>query len=237
MRLSTRPVALPELASIPAGSFIMGNDAGRFDERPAHLVSVEAFRAAIRPVSNAEYRAFFEAAGYEAPPFIGDERFSDPRQPVVAVSWHDATAYCRWLSIQTGVRFRLPTEAEREYAARGGLSGVDWPWGNDDPGTCFENAYIAVLDWPHVPSTACANGFGLLCMADNVHEWCSDWYDAAYYEHAAPDSPRGPETGSRRSSRGGSWRHQVKFTRLSARSSLNPSYRYNDYGFRVYADM
>jgi formylglycine-generating enzyme required for sulfatase activity len=74
-------------------------------------------------------------------------------------------------------------------------------------------------------------------MADNVHEWCSDWYDPEYYAVAPADQPSGPPAGARRASRGGSWRHQVKLTRLSARSSLDPSFRYNDYGFRVYADV
>jgi formylglycine-generating enzyme required for sulfatase activity len=73
-------------------------------------------------------------------------------------------------------------------------------------------------------------------MAENVHEWCSDWYDANYYGQSPAVSPRGPDTGVRRASRGGAWRHSVKFTRLTARSSLPPDYRYNDYGFRVYAD-
>ena len=73
-------------------------------------------------------------------------------------------------------------------------------------------------------------------MADNVHEWCSDWYDRSWYERSPSAAPTGPQSGQRRASRGGSWRHRVKFTRVSARSSLSPSYRYNDYGFRVYAD-
>jgi formylglycine-generating enzyme required for sulfatase activity len=73
-------------------------------------------------------------------------------------------------------------------------------------------------------------------MADNLDEWCSDWYAVDYYATSPEASPTGPETGMRRASRGGSWRHQLKFNRLSSRSSLNPTYRYNDYGFRLYAD-
>lgn len=236
MRPPETRVAIPELVAIPAGAFLMGNEAGRPDERPAHRVSLPAFQAGVRPVSNAQYRAFLAATGHEAPPFINDGRFCDPDQPVVGVSWHDAVAYCRWLAAETGIPFRLPTEAEREYASLGGLEAADWPWGYAAPESVAGLEAIARLGQPHVPSAVCRNGFGLLCMADNVHEWCSDWYDAVYYERSVTESPRGPATGNRRASRGGSWRHQIKFTRLSARSSLNPAFRYNDYGFRVYAD-
>ena len=177
-----------------------------------------------------------QATGREPAPFVTDERFSHPEQPVAGVSWHDAVAYCAWLGRETGVPFRLPTEAEREFAALGGLEGVDWPWGNEAPERVVALREIVSLDRPHVPGPECANGYGLLCMVDNLHEWCSDWYDATYYASSPEESPRGPGSGRRRASRGGSWRHQVKFNRISARSSLDPSFRYNDYGFRVYAD-
>jgi formylglycine-generating enzyme required for sulfatase activity len=230
-------VALPRLIALSGGSFLMGNDRARADERPAHRVTIAPFRAAVTPVSNAEYARFLAATGHEPPPFLDDERFAAPALPVVGVSWFDAVAYCDWLARLTGVRFRLPTEAEREYAALGGLERADWPWGNEAPGRRPELASIATADRPHVPDERCGNGYGLLCMADNVHEWCSDWYDAAYYATSPPEAPRGPETGRRRASRGGSWRHQVKFNRISSRSSLDPSFRYNDYGFRVYAGV
>jgi formylglycine-generating enzyme required for sulfatase activity len=229
-------VLIPELFPIPGAAFVMGNDGGRTDERPARRVVLAPFRAAVRPVSNTEYAAFLAATGREPPPFLDDARFNPPEQPVVGISWFDAVDYCRWLSSQTGVAFRLPTEAEREYASYGGLDGADWPWGGESPLSRTELSQIAAREQPHVPTSVCANGYGLLCMADNVHEWCSDWYAADYYATAPEAAPPGPSSGVRRASRGGSWRHQLKFNRLSSRSSLNPTYRYNDYGFRVYAD-
>src|SRR5438105_2199988 len=108
---------LPDLALIPAGRFCMGDDAGRADERPAHPVEQDAFYAAVAPVTNAEYAAFVRASGHEQPPFCRQPGFEAPDQPVVGISWFDAVAYCDWLSSIAGRRFRLPTEAEREYAA------------------------------------------------------------------------------------------------------------------------
>ena len=171
-----------------------------------------------------------------APPFWSQHGFRIPEAPVVGVSWHEAVAYCDWLSEFVGARCRLPTEAEREYAARGGLAGADWPEALDSwPDQAIRGA-VASAEHPHVPFDACRNRFGLYCMADNVHEWCSDWYARDYYVDSPLVDPRGPADGMRRASRGGSWRHRIKFTRVSARSSLSPNYRYNDYGFRVYAD-
>jgi formylglycine-generating enzyme required for sulfatase activity len=225
------------MVSLPAADFIMGNDAGRQDERPAHRVRLAPFRAALRSVSNAEYGIFLAATGREPPRFWPDETFNHPDLPVVGVTWFDAVAYCEWLSRQSGEAFRLPTEAEREFATLGGLQRADWPWGNDAPEARPELADVAALNRTHVPSEVCANGYGLLCMADNVHEWCSDWYDAAYYAVSPEDGPKGPPAGRRRASRGGAWLHQIKFNRCSARSSLDPTFQYNDYGFRVYAGM
>lgn len=225
--------AAPELVLIPGGEFVMGKAASRDDERPPHKVALGPFRAALRPVSNAEYAVFVAATGYEPAPFVAEERFSRPAQPAVGISWFDAVAYCEWLTAETGIPFRLPTEAEREYASLGGLEGVDWPWGTGEhPAATAINA----ADGPHEPLEQCANGYGVRCMAENVHEWCSDWYAADYYVSAPAASPTGPPSGKRRASRGGAWRHKDKFTRVTARSSIPPEFRYSDYGFRVYAD-
>jgi formylglycine-generating enzyme required for sulfatase activity len=193
---------------------------------------VSDFRLALLPVTNREYASFLAAAGHQQPRFWDDARFNAPEQPVVGVSWHDAVAYCEWLSAGTGRRFRLPTEAEREKAARGGLGGAAYPWG-DDPGP--EGGRFP-QEAPRPAGLSAPNGYGLLDMAYNVHEWCSDWYDAAYYARSPERDPQGPASGLRRASRGGAWRHQIKVSRCSARSSLDPAFRYNDYGFRVAED-
>ena len=227
----SKPIA-PILVAIPGGTFQMGSDCHRPDERPRRSVEVVSFFAALAPVTNAELERFVQATRTTRPEFASESRFTDPAQPAVGISWHDAVAYCAWLNAELGGTFRLPTEAEREWSALGGLSDADWPWAA--PMEChpaFDS--IAALDRPHVPTEACANGYGLRCTAENVHEWCSDWYAKDAYTSAAAG---GPASGTRRVARGGSWRHATKFTRLTARASLDPTYRYNDFGFRVYAD-
>ena len=88
-------------------------------------------------------------------------------------------------------------------------------------------------DAPHLVGLSPANGYGLHDMGCNVHEWCSDWYAPTYYAASPDRDPQGPPSGRRRASRGGAWRHQIKVSRCAARSSLDPSFRYNDYGFRI----
>ncbi len=223
----------PELVSLDGGVLLMGSERGRPDEQPVHRVEIAPFRVAVAPVTNAEFEPFL-AAGHEAPRFWDDERFNASDQPVVGVNWFDAVAYCEWLAAETGVPYRLPTESEREYASLGGLEDSDWPW----PGERWQDNpvadRIAAADRPHPPAPECANGYGLRCMAENVHEWCLDWYHArAYGDPGAGE--REPAERARKVSRGGSWRHSVKFTRLKARASLAPERRYNDFGFRLYA--
>ena len=234
-----------ETVLIPAGAFTMGDDNGRPDERPAHLVTLSAFRLAVLPVTNEDYAVFLAAASHEPPRFWDDPAFNGPRQPVVGVSWFDAVAYCDWLSRVRGQSFRLPTEAEWEKAALGGVDGAKYPWG-DEPfgptparrGDGGGGRFRQDATWE--VGAAPPNGYGLIDIGFNVHEWCSDWYDPAYYavspEHDPPGPPAGAAPGrlpARRASRGGAWRHAVKVSRCAARSSIPPEYRYNDYGFRL----
>src|ERR1019366_6387775 len=222
----------PVMRRIPEGWFSMGHADGRDDEKPVHRVWVDAFDLAAYQTTNADYACFLESA-HHPKPFLRDEpSFHHPQQPVVGVSWFDAVAYCEWMSRMSGRSYRLPTEAEWERAARGGAEGLLYPWGNCTP----EEVPNYSQRWKTGPEPAglfSPNAYGLFNLGDNVHEWCADWYDAAYYAVSPERNPQGPSAGTRRASRGGSWRHHIKVTRTAARSSIPPQFKYADYGFRV----
>jgi sulfatase modifying factor 1 len=225
----------PVCAAIPAGYFIMGCERGRDEEKPEHRVWVDAFEMAVHQVRNRDYAAFLEATGPAPPPQWTDTHFNHPDQPVVSVSWFEAAAYCEWLSRECGGRYRLPTEAEWERAARGGLEGALYVWGDEKPEarSDYSRRWGGVVDGPRPVGEEPPNAFGVFDIGENVHEWCADWFDRNYYAVAAERNPGGPASGERRASRGGSWRHHIKVSRCAARSSIPPSFQYADYGFRV----
>jgi len=229
-----RPIE-PAVVLIPAGWFHMGSEIGQDNERPLHRVWIDVFLLAACQVTNADYANFLGATSALPPPLWTDTNFNHPEQPVVAVSWFEAVKYCDWLSATSGRNYRLPTEAEWERAARGGLDGKLFPWGNDPPQSLPDYAQR----WQSGPEPVARytpNGYGLYDICDNVHEWCSDWFAAEYYSVSPERNPRGPATGQRRASRGGSWRHHIKVSRCAARSSIPPQFQYADYGFRVACD-
>ncbi len=226
----------PALIEIPASWFLMGSDAGQDCERPIHRVWVDAFLLAATQVTNTEYARFLEATSTASPPFWRDPNFNHPDQPVTAVSWHEAVRYCEWLSIQTARTFRLPTEAEWEHAARGGLEQKNFPWG-DDPPQSLPHYAERWQTGPEPVARYAPNTFGLYDICDNVHEWCSDWYEPNYYSVSPDHNPQGPAPTKRKSSRGGSWRHHIKVARCSARSSIPPEFQYADYGIRLAGNL
>lgn len=191
---------------IPAGRFLMGagpGEGGQDDELPAHWVQIDAFEMAAYPVA--------DHSGL----------------PAIGVSWDDATAYC-----EARGDVRLPTEAEWEWAARGGLSQKRYPWGDELP-AWIPNGGKGPLDGPWPVALGEPNGFGLYGIGANIHEWCADWHSASYYAESPERNPTGPATGVRRVSRGGAWRHAITASRCAQRSKLGPTLRYTDYGFRV----
>jgi len=169
---------------------------------------------------------------------------SIPDHPVVQVSWHDAMAYCRWAGR------RLPTEAEWEFAARGGLAGARYPWGDElcpggkphsniwqgtfPSGNTLEDGYLGTAPAHSFP----ANGLGLRNMAGNVWEWCADWFSADYYAQSPDRNPVGPESGIARVMRGGSYLCHASYCnryRVAARSSNTPDSASGNLGFRTVA--
>ena len=226
-----KSVIEPKMVQIPAGDFLMGCDAGAENERPLHRVWVGSFAIARTATTNRLYRDFLDQTRRRMPPGWDDEQFNHPDQPVTGVSWFDAVEYCSWLGACTDRPYRLPTEAEWERAARGGMEGKLYTWGDEPP---ERQPHYSEL-WRFGPERVGRrppNGFGICDISENVHEWCADWYDAKYYEVSPSHDPPGPLSGARRSSRGGAWRHQVKIARVAARSSLPPQFQYSDFGFR-----
>ena len=237
MDLSARVgVSAPRMVAIPEGWFLMGSDAGQENEQPVHRVWVDAFELAECQVTNAEYTKFLAATKHRSPLHWQDANFSHPEQPVVAPSWFDAAAYCEWLSAATVRRYRLPTEAEWERAARGGAEQKQFPWG-DEPPEQLLNYSARWKNGPEPVGQAERNAYGLCDIGANVHEWCADWFAAEYYRASPERNPQGPEQGQRRSSRGGSWRHQIKVSRCAGRASIPPEFQYADYGFRIARDL
>jgi sulfatase modifying factor 1 len=228
-------LAAPRLVSIPAGWFQMGSEAGQDNERPVHEVWVDAFQLGACQVTNAEYAAFLRNTSTSPPLGWNDPNFNLPQQPVVAVSWFEASRYCEWLSAANGRLYRLPSEAEWERAARGGVEGKPYPWG-DEPPQSLPDYDRRWKTGPEPVARFEPSAFGLYDISENVHEWCGDWFAPDYYAVSPERNPEGPERGTRRASRGGSWRHHVKVSRCAARSSIPPQLQYADYGFRVACD-
>ena len=225
----------PACAVVPAGEFLMGCEQGRDEERPVHRVWVEAFEMAIYQVRNQDFAAFVQATGHPPPPTWNQAGFEDSGHPVVSVSWFEAQKYCVWLTGLIGRAYRLPTEAEWERAARGGVEGRLYPWGDDPPQARaeYQQRWGGEVRGPLPVGRGATNPYGLYDLCENVHEWCADWFQEDYYAQSPQRNPSGPVAGARRASRGGSWRHHVKVSRVAARSSIPPTFQYADYGFRV----
>ena len=208
---------------------------------PVHTVELDAFYMDVYEVTVGQFREFVNQSGYQ----WGDEwttwndvaKYSPGDEyPMIYVSWNDARAYAKW------VGKRLPTEAEWEYAARGGLAGKRYPWGDDEKvardhanyeGTGGKDVWEG---WPNGGTAPVgsfeANGYGLYDMAGNVWEWCQDWYDKDYYNNSPTKNPPGPDTGSSRVLRGGSWDGHSNLLRVAYRSSYGPVNRLANFGFR-----
>ena len=218
----------PEMVKIPAGSFQMGDiqGGGAYDEKPVHKVSVKAFAMGKYEVTFAEFDKFAEATGREKPFGLGWGRGN---RPVINVSWHSAVAYAKWLSEQTGHSYRLPTEAEWEYAARAGTSTKYW-WGNDigrNKANCYQCG--SSFDYTAPVGSFKANPFGLYDTAGNVWEWTCSEYNDKYQGSEKVCNHNASEFVLR----GGSWNDKPQSSRSASRYWLMSFIGLRDYGFRL----
>jgi sulfatase modifying factor 1 len=223
---------IARLVRIPAATFLMGSETEEPDEAPVHAVDLPDYWIAREEVTNAQYAAFVRATARPAPS-VGRAEFVPPDRlaafqaiagrfawtggrfppgrgdhPATLLRVQDAEAFCAWLTKVTGRAFRLPTEAEWEKAARGGLESKSYPWGEGldasrahyllDPARKAQGDTRAVGSYP-------ANGYGLYDMSGNAWEWVADRYDPEYYRNSPRGDPPGPPAGDRRIVRGGAW--------------------------------
>jgi len=253
---------LPDLARIPAGDFLMGAADAEDDERPVHRVTVSEFFIGRFPVTHDEYARFVRTTGYPAPavrslplvtqggreamfrelaaPYVWNDNEPPPAHgshPVVLVRYEDAQAYCTWLGDVLERLVRLPTEAEWEKAARGGAEGLRYPWGNDiDASRCnyLSDGSAKRHRGTRPTGTYPPNAYGLYDVCGNVWEWVSDWYAADSYGLAEERDPRGPDAGSMRIVRGGSWvNDDASMLRSAYRHKVPPDTYAYSIGFRV----
>lgn len=258
---------------IEGGEFTMGTDDGLAFEGPAHRVSLDSFYLDRYEVTNARYAAFADATGYVTESErLGWSGVFDPQQngwtkgdgadwrrphgpgsshtamaefPVVHLAWEDAVEYCDWRGA------RLPTEAEFEYAARGGLEGAKYAWGNDLTPEGVHRANLWQGVFPQDDRTLDGygshgpvgkfppNGYGLYDMTGNVWEWVQDWYSPTYFANSPTRNPDGPRSGTQKVQRGGSWLCSENYCqgyRVAARMMTDPDSGLNNLGFRCAAD-
>jgi formylglycine-generating enzyme required for sulfatase activity len=246
---------------VPAGTFKMGDGSkdGLPRERPVHVVDLDAYYIAKFEVTNREWKKFRDDPGYDDPKFWPNGHVVPRDQipywtqannhgggtpgsddyPVIGVNWDAAAAYCAWLSGKTGKRYRLPTEAEWEKAARG-TDARRYPFGqsiersqaNYVGGQTFDTVMpVGSFSGGHSP-------YGAFDMAGNVMEWCQDWYGRDYYAASPRKNPKGPATGAYRVVRGGSFFVEVSDLRASARSMAWPLFQtHRMIGFRPVREL
>jgi len=227
-------IKIPKMITIPAGKFIMGIKNGQGNDRPTRNVKISTFKMGKYEVTNEEYKAYRAPAGGWA------SHENSNRFPVVGVNWYDAVNYCEWLSKETGRKFRLPTEAEWEYAARG-TDGRLYPWGNkwdvrkvalSSGGWLGGYVFYEVGGFPQG-----ASPFGIMDMLGNVWEWTADWYADKYDPKDLVD-PKGPEKGNDKVLRGFSWDTRPHPLPCTYRRHFPPTLlSVLDIGFRVVEDI
>jgi formylglycine-generating enzyme required for sulfatase activity/serine/threonine protein kinase len=234
-----------DLVEIAGGTFLMGspdNEAGRYNDEWPHQVTVSPFCLGKYEVTQAQWRAVAKLPKVKIDLSSDPSKFKGDALPVEEVSWEDAAEFCARLSKAAGRTYRLPTEAEWEYACRAGTTTpfafgetIAWDLMNYNGNFPYAGESKGLFREKTTPvgSLGCANGFGLFDMLGNVWEWCQDWYSENYYNQSPIVNPTGPSAGSYRVMRGGSWLTGARGLRSANRSKVVPTERIFETGFRI----
>ena len=221
------------MVRVPGGSFTMGSNDGESDEKPPHSVSVSTFYIGETEVTQELWK---DVMGDNPSDFKKGDNY-----PVENVSWNDCQTFIKKLNEKTGKNFRLPTEAEWEFAARGGKSGGTKYSGSDNLAEVAWYGWWDDNDKNRTITTQTTlpvaqknpNSLGIYDMSGNVWEWCNDWYAFDYYKNSPSNNPQGPSSGSYRVLRGGSWGHGAIDCRVAFRSCYIPAFRNSIIGLRL----
>jgi formylglycine-generating enzyme required for sulfatase activity len=250
-----------DLVYVRGGSFEMGSEKGESDEKPMHTITLSNYFIGKYEVTVGQFRKFIAATGYKTSADINGGSYlwngsqwklqaginwefdalgfkrpeTEENHPVIHVSWTDALEYTKWLSSVTGKAFRLPTEAEWEFAARGGMSsnGYTFAGSNDINQVAWSLDNKSNQTFPVGKKQP--NELGIYDMTGNVWEWCNDWYDADYYAKSPSTNPQGSKSGLFKVIRGGSWGGLSNFNRVTFRYRYFPGNRGKFNGFRIAA--
>jgi formylglycine-generating enzyme len=241
------------MVRVEGGTYKMGSkDSDKTadnDEQKEHDVTIKTFEISKFEVTVWEWKQYTKANKLKMP--LKPEWGWQDNYPINGITWDEAIAYCNWLSKKEKLQpvyskqgpnyvcnfkangYRLPTEAEWEFAAKGGVKskGYKFSGGNDANEVAWHKAISK--NSPHTVGTKLPNELGIYDMSGNVWEWCWDWYNKDYYKIEKGDNPKGPEMGERRAVRGGSWDSQVNYLRPANRISTQPNKTHEFYGFRV----
>lgn len=217
------------MIAVEGGTFTMGSpdsDSDAYsDEKPVHKVTLSSFAIGETEVTQELWQAVM---GSNPSNFTGDLQ-----RPVECVSWNDCQTFITKLNELTGATFRLPTEAEWEYAARGGNVSEGYKYSGSNTFGDVAWYYDNSFDGTKAVKTKQPNELGIYDMSGNVWEWCADWFDSSYYASSPKNNPTGPSSGSNRVLRGGSWHYYARYCRVACRDYYDPDYGSSSYGLRL----
>jgi sulfatase modifying factor 1 len=242
-----------DLIQVKGGTFKMGSKtsdtSAELDEQKEHSVTLNTFEISKFEVTVWEWKQFIKANKMKMP--IKPSWGWQDNYPINGITWNEAIAYCNWLSTKEKLQpcyskkgpnfvcnfkangYRLPTEAEWEFAAKGGTNSKGFRYSGSDKLEDVAWHKVNSNGQPHTVGTKLPNELGIYDMSGNVWEWCWDWYNKDFYKLEKVDNPKGPEMGERRTVRGGSWDSKSNYVRPANRISTIPSKTHEFYGFRI----